>query len=131
MISDQDIERYDSQGVVPPLRDIEQWMEVREKQQQLVKKMHKKAMGRKTIRCPTCGKSSQIGSIDLSIHMRRVPSYNSYEDAYDTPDRVMCQCPKCDEHLLLHRYNEPISKYGQFEIKEYFKSITEIESKRR
>ena len=128
MITDLDIQRFESEAIVPPLKEIEQWMEKHNQQMKLVERMHHEAMGRKLVKCPDCGKGTQIASIVFTDHYRYSPSYSSWEDGEWYLSYSTFNCSKCGIELSIKyegstRYSSEANK--QFPLRKYAKEIRE------
>ena len=135
MISDKDIERFETEGIVPPLVDIEHWLEKYDQQKTLVDKMHHKAMGRKVLKCPVCERGTQVNSITLTDVYRYSPSRSSYEDPEWYLTHSTFECPKCEAQLQLQGYDgstkHSFQADEQLPLRKYFKEVLEDKNRER
>jgi len=128
MISDNDIERFEHYGTVPPLVDIEHWLEKFQSQKQLVEQMHAAAMGRKLIKCPTCKKGTRVDSLVFTDHYRYSPAGLSYDEPEWYLERSSIECPKCENTMHIQYDGSTKTKWDaekQFPLRKYAKEIRE------
>lgn len=105
MLSNTDIDRFLNEGKVPRLKDIEEWLEHHKELKQKVDEMHHAALGRKTVRCGGCGKSTQIGKLTYIQTHWYVRPYSCNGGDYWKEGEGQYDCPKCGTRNRL--YNLP------------------------
>lgn len=106
MLSQIDIDRYHNEGKVPPLKEIEEWLARHHDLKETIDEMRRKAIGRKKLKCGSCGKATEIGKLTYIQTRWYVQPYSCNGGDYWKDGEGQYDCPKCGKRMRLYQLPE-------------------------